>query len=364
MELMKITDLTSQLGISSRTLRYYEQMGLIQSIRMQFEKYRFYDNENVERIKQIIVLRKMQIPIKDIIRIYESRDMTVLVESFVTRVNSIDQEIFALKELKQIINKFMQAMINNGINHISALPLLYEKMEKQLVTDSYDNREVTYERLSALTDLVSTPLDLTIVDLPSMRMLSSIRKDTGISDVNRFWDWLGSNKIPYGTPGSHTLFEYQDDNAQTVIIQKIDNELFNDSPYRDYVLEGGLFAVGGIYADDDIPSFHQRMIKTFDDNSYYEVDYRHDGGLRHESLIETVISTDSRRDKVNVLLPVKKRQPIAEQYDPGEQILDITLEELEQANPVLYECPIPLNEITPINYPHYKILETGEAEYI
>lgn len=108
MELMKTTDLTSQLGISSRTLRYYEQMGLIQSIRMQFEKYRFYDNENVERIKQIIVLRKMQIPIKDIIRIYESRDMTVLVESFVTRINSIDQEIFALKELKQIINKFMQ----------------------------------------------------------------------------------------------------------------------------------------------------------------------------------------------------------------------------------------------------------------
>lgn len=34
MELIKITELTSQLGISSRTLRYYEQMGLLKSERL------------------------------------------------------------------------------------------------------------------------------------------------------------------------------------------------------------------------------------------------------------------------------------------------------------------------------------------
>lgn len=61
MELIKITVLTNQLSISSRILRYYEQMGLIQSVRQQFEKYCFYDSENIERIKQIIVIRKMQI---------------------------------------------------------------------------------------------------------------------------------------------------------------------------------------------------------------------------------------------------------------------------------------------------------------
>ena len=32
MDLIKITDLTRQLGLSSRTLRYYEQMGLIESV--------------------------------------------------------------------------------------------------------------------------------------------------------------------------------------------------------------------------------------------------------------------------------------------------------------------------------------------
>lgn len=366
MKLIKITDLTNQLGISSRTLRYYEQVGLVQSVRLQFEKYRFYDNENIEKIKQIIVLRKMQIPIKDILSIYESEDMTVLVESFVSRINAIDNEIDALRELKHIIDEFLQAMLKSGIKHISALPLLYEKIDKQLEAQEIgeNDKEISFERLSALSEKVTAPPELIIVDLPSMRVLSSKLKNSDISDVDGFWDWLGKNRIPFGTPGSHKLFEYQKDSAQTVIIQSIEGDFNNDGPYSDYEFEGGLFAVGSVFVDDDISLFHRRMIKCFDDNPYYEVDYLHGGHLRHESLAESVISSDSRREKINIFLPVKRRLPDAEQYDPNEQISNIGLKEIERENPVLYEYNIPLNEITPVCDPHYKVLETGEAEYI
>ena len=104
MELIRITDLTNHLGISSRSLRYYEQVGLIQSVRSDTEKYRFYDTENIERLKQIMVLRKMQIPIKDILHIYESEDMSTVVEVFVDRINAIDEEANALAELKRIVS--------------------------------------------------------------------------------------------------------------------------------------------------------------------------------------------------------------------------------------------------------------------
>ena len=366
MELMKITDLTNQLSISSRTLRYYEQMGLIQSTRLQFEKYRFYDRENIERIKQIIVLRKMQIPIRDIINIYKSQNMSALVESFVTRINSIDNEINALNELKLIVNDFLQAMLDSGIKHISALPLLYEKMVTHLETQEVDEnkQEVSFERLSELSEKVSGTLDLSIIDLPPMRVISSKLKNSDISDVEGFWDWLGKNRIPFGTPGSHKLFEYQQGDAQTVIIQNIDREFINESPFVDYEFEGGLFAVGSVYVEDDIASYHERMIRSFDNNPFYEVDYRHGGHLRHESLAETVISTDSGREKVNLFLPVKRRLPDVSNYDPNQQISNISLSEIERANPILFEYNIPLAEITPIDNPHYRVLETGEAEYI
>jgi len=232
MELVKITELENELGVTSRTLRYYEQVGLIRSERLPFEKYRYYDRENIERVKQIMVLRKMQIPVRDIVKIYESRDLTVLVDSFVARINAIDYQISSLYELRRIINKFMQSMIEKGIKHISALPLLYEKIEKslELTENNKKEEEFSFRRLSELSE--QAPLDLTIVDLPPMRVLSSLEKDSGRSDVEGFWDWLEKSEIPFGTPGSHTLFEYQQDDGQSVIINGIDRDFNNTGRLR------------------------------------------------------------------------------------------------------------------------------------
>lgn len=80
--------------------------------------------------EQIMGLRKMQMPIKDILRIYESEDMSTVVEVFVDRINAIDEETNALAELKRIVSEFLQTMIQNGITKISAIPLLYEEMDK------------------------------------------------------------------------------------------------------------------------------------------------------------------------------------------------------------------------------------------
>ncbi len=130
MRLIKITELTERLGISSRSLRYYEQVGLIKSVRPEFEKYRFFDEAAVERLRQIMVLRKMQIPVRDILRIYESEDMSVVVQVFTDRLRELDGEINALSELKSVINDFLKIMQEHGIARISAIPLLYDEMNK------------------------------------------------------------------------------------------------------------------------------------------------------------------------------------------------------------------------------------------
>lgn len=112
-------------------MRYYEETGLIQSVRPQFEAYRYYDEENVERIREICVLRKMQIPIRDVIRIFESRDMSVVVETFVKSLDDIEFKISSLTELKSITNEFLQTMLQMGVRHISALPLIYERIGRE-----------------------------------------------------------------------------------------------------------------------------------------------------------------------------------------------------------------------------------------
>lgn len=363
MDLIKITDLTDRFNISSRTLRYYEQVGLLQSVRPPFEKYRYYNEDNINRLQQIIVLRKMQIPIKDIMTIYEHRDTTVLVQSFVNRINSITNEIEALTELKSLINDFLDAMIKNGITHISALPLIYEKVESQFLSDE-KKKSITAKRFSDITDKLIKPIDLSIVELEPMRVISSLKKDTHVPDMEAFWNWMSREQIPFGRPGSRTLFEYQNTEGDTVVIQKITyDSKDNSSDFFDYDFLGGLFAVCGSYADDDISKLHQRMIESFDNNMNYEVDYRHDGGLRHETLVESVLSPDNDRDKINLYLPIKKRITNVGNYESIQLLNNITLDEIERANPIVQDYFVDFHKITTIYDPHYKVLENGEAEF-
>ncbi|WP_312369262.1 MerR family transcriptional regulator [Lachnoclostridium sp.] len=360
MDLMKITEVTEKFGISSRTLRYYEQVGLLQSERPSFEKYRFYDSENISRLKQILVLRKMQIPIKDILRIYENQDMEILVQSFVKRIEEIDDEINTLFQLKTYINDFLNAMIAHGITQISALPLLYEKVEAELL--SIEKRDLSIEKLSFLSDKLAKPLDMDIVVLPPMFAVTSVQTDSENSDIEAFWDWLSANQIPFGKPGSRTLFEYQHED-DIVFMQKLDGPIPN-CPFVCRKFSGGLFAVSSAFTDEDLGALQYRMIQAFDDNSNYEVDFQHNGNLRHDTLIESVYSPDNKRERVNSYLPVKERKPDFSDYVNFEQIHDITFEEIKKSNPVLREYDVDFHKITPIYYPHYQVLENGEAEFI
>jgi Predicted transcriptional regulators len=343
MSLIKITDLTAQLGLSSRALRYYEQAGLVQSIRPQFEKYRFYDEEAVERLRQIMVLRKMQISIRDIVKIYESDDMTTLVSVFVDKINEIDGEVTALNELKAVVNDFLREMSRRGVTKISALPLLYEEMDKQL-------EMITYDELSNLNERLSKPVTPIIISLPATRMISSnLKSNPSESDTDGFLQWIQINDIK---SSNHERFEFQD-----VIILRIPNEFNNISKYTDFIFDGGLFAVINVYIDEDLGERFQSLIKSFDDNKFYEIDYN------RESMLENLISPDETRELVSLLVPVKKRVPDYTLFDEPNEVTDITIPEIEAANPILWRVNVPLEALTPINGPHYRVLSNGEVEY-
>lgn len=363
-ELIKITDLTTQLGLSSRSLRYYEQIGLITSVRPAFEKYRFFNAETVERLKQIIVLRKMQIPVKDILRIYESESMGVVVETFVNRIHAIDEEIGALAELKRIVGDFLQTMIDNGVTKISAIPLLYEEMDKQLAVFE-EQKPVTMAELEDVSDKLAKPLVLSIVDLPPMRVLTSFRKpDTKESDFSGFSRYIQVNGLSRAASGSHRQFEFQTE-AGDVLMVRVPEDFINESEYLDYTFKGGLFAAVNVYLDEDLGQCFRALIRDLDANPYYQFAYCTDGTSRHPVLLENLISPDDRRELVAMLVPVKKRMADPALFDKPEEMTGITIEEIEAANPVLWEADVPLNNLTPLRpsggYIRYEVLATDEA---
>lgn len=63
---LTISEVSRQFQVSARMLRHYEKLGMIESVRREGYAYRTYDPEAVRRVRQIVILRKLQIPLKKI----------------------------------------------------------------------------------------------------------------------------------------------------------------------------------------------------------------------------------------------------------------------------------------------------------
>ena len=65
-KLYDITEVCRMLAITSRTLRFYEEKGIIQSTVEPYSSRRRYTTAQIDRIRQVLILRTLGIPIKAI----------------------------------------------------------------------------------------------------------------------------------------------------------------------------------------------------------------------------------------------------------------------------------------------------------
>ncbi|MCL2409106.1 MAG: MerR family transcriptional regulator [Oscillospiraceae bacterium] len=176
-ELIKIRDISTKYEISARTLRYYEDMGLITSTRSNDYAYRLYDNAAVQRIEQILILRKLNISIKDIRRIFNTPGTEVVLEVLGKKVNAIDEEVSLLHELREIVLEFICQIEQADFGKESDVKLLYEKakeIETQFVNVDYEGNSANVNRLLEVTEKLDNKVpDIMIVRIPKFRAVTS-----------------------------------------------------------------------------------------------------------------------------------------------------------------------------------------------
>lgn len=63
---MNIWEVAKATGLTKKAIRYYEKMGLLSPAINQDNNYREYGREDVERLKQISVLRRLGVPVAEI----------------------------------------------------------------------------------------------------------------------------------------------------------------------------------------------------------------------------------------------------------------------------------------------------------
>ena len=70
--MMTVNEVSKRTGVSIRTLRYYDRIGLLRPACRTEAGYRLYDDAALERLQQILLFRELEFPLKDIRKIMEN----------------------------------------------------------------------------------------------------------------------------------------------------------------------------------------------------------------------------------------------------------------------------------------------------
>ena len=164
--MLKIGDVAKQFNISNRTLRYWEEAGILESSRME-NGYRFYDNENTIRIRQIVLLRKLKMPIASIERVFLEDDLDVAHDTLISHLEDLKQDAAEYSALIAMIEQLIR-----NISESQTIEQVFSCLETA-IADQKQN-DVSNFQLSerGITMSAEQLSNVRIVRLPAMTIAS------------------------------------------------------------------------------------------------------------------------------------------------------------------------------------------------
>jgi len=249
--LIKIKDVSSKYDVTARTLRYYEDMGLLASTRSDDIAYRFYDENAIRRLEQILILRKLSISIKDIQCIFSAERSDVVLEVLGKKVQNIDDEVALLHELKEIVLDFIREIERVDFMENSDIKLLYDKakeIETQFISVDYIGKPSNVSRMIEITEKLDKKIpDVMIVNIPKFRAVSG--------DIDELMAWAGEKSrngyfknVIFDCPDF--LVRYDEDSEYIMAINDNISEL-DTAPFKIIEFIGGVYAMAMSINDDD-----------------------------------------------------------------------------------------------------------------
>ncbi len=162
-EVSKIT------GVSIRTLRYYDEIGLLKPTGLTEAGYRLYDNKAIEKLQEIMFFKELEIPLTDIKKIMEHPDynkeqalfaqkslleqkrnrlngIIELITDVMKGVNTMSFEAFNNKEVQQIVNHSLECMTKESLDEQAQKYGSLEKYKEHL-SSGFANEQSTADLL-------------------------------------------------------------------------------------------------------------------------------------------------------------------------------------------------------------------------
>ncbi len=164
-----VKDMSEIAGVSIRTLRYYDEIGLLKPTELTEAGYRLYDNKALEKLQEIMFFRELEIPLTDIKKImdnpnYDKEQVLLaqksLLEQKRNRLNGIIELIidvmkgvntmsfgaFSNEEVLKMVNHTLECMSKESLNEQVQKYGSMEKYKEHLIS-GFANEQATTDLL-------------------------------------------------------------------------------------------------------------------------------------------------------------------------------------------------------------------------
>ncbi len=136
-----IKEVSKITGVSIRTLRYYDEIGLLRPAKFTDSGYRLYDDQSLEKLQEILFFRELEIPLQEIKKIMDNPDydreqalqaqkallekkrnrlngIIELISDVIGGVNTMSFEAFSNDDIQKMINHTLECMSKEALEEL------------------------------------------------------------------------------------------------------------------------------------------------------------------------------------------------------------------------------------------------------
>lgn len=322
MKLMTVSEVSKLLDVSTRMLRYYEKIGLITSSRKDGYAYRIYDPAAIRRLQQILLLRKLRIPLKQIATIIDDEQQVQSLQILQQNIASLSMEIDALSTIRDVLDVFAKRL-DASIREQIHIDLISDdkliKVVQALSPLSVNLKEdISMEKLSDAQKVLEANMTIRVLYLPpaTVAAYQYIGENPEAVSGQRIADFVRAVNLPALKPD---FKQYGFNNPSPAEGQAhygyefyvtIPEDLPVPTPLIKKQFAGGLYAAHCIKMGD----FHEwgTFLEQVNASTEYDVDWREPhgmGGCMEEHLNAYSLYTDSASEiaQLDLLIPLKAK---------------------------------------------------------
>lgn len=154
--MITIGRLSKMTGVSARSIRHYEKIGLLNCTANTFSNYRLYDEKEIKKLQQIILLRSLGLSLNEILEIMTADENAEIAEIFEKRLNILNKDISRLEKSKVLLEAVTNIYQTQGLEYINNFYLMEEMLYMSTKFSKIFNRLELGLQIKILKELYKT----------------------------------------------------------------------------------------------------------------------------------------------------------------------------------------------------------------